>query len=219
VAALAGELGDALEVGVVVEDGQAGLLGAGGDEQVWQRNRAVLGALGEHRLNLQRPRNGGVVDRCARQAAQSLDEGTVRGAIASAVEKLQVDDAAGGDLAGDEQRLEHVANLGPCLTPGQGALVREKGGHVGGSAPGFSHRLGIVESERAGSEQQLDELLSLARLHDLGERGVHRVRQRLRTEDLLGGVDFFGVDLKGGLMTRGSGHRVPNIAKFWEIDS
>jgi hypothetical protein len=40
--ALAGELGDPLEVCVVVQDRQPGTLRAGGDQQVWQWHGAVL---------------------------------------------------------------------------------------------------------------------------------------------------------------------------------
>ena len=51
---LPGEFRDPIEVGVVVKHCEPGALRAGCDQQVGQRHGAVLRALGEQRLNLER---------------------------------------------------------------------------------------------------------------------------------------------------------------------
>jgi hypothetical protein len=65
------------------------------------------------------------------------------GSVAGAVEQLEIDDAAAGDLAGDEQWLEHLTYLRPGFAPCQGALVGEERGHRH-SAPGAGHHVGVV---------------------------------------------------------------------------
>ena len=99
-----------------------------------KRHGTVLRALGQHRLDLQRPFDAGLLDRHPRHAAQRLGEGAVGRPAGGAVEELQVDDAAGGDLSGEQKRFQHLAHLGAGLTPGKRALVGEEGGHPALSA-------------------------------------------------------------------------------------
>lgn len=134
-----------------MEDCQPGMLRAGRNEQVGQWHGAVLGALGELRLNFQCAIDDGVIDGSAWHSAQSLGEGFVVRGTGGAVEQLQVDDPAGGDLSVQQEGVQRLANLGSSLSPGQGALVGEEGGHYYCSAPGAGHDIGIVELERAGS--------------------------------------------------------------------
>jgi hypothetical protein len=58
------------------------------------------------------------------------------------------------------------------------------------SAPGAGDHVGVVEFERAGREEQLDEASTLLELDDFVERGVDGVGQRLGAEDLACGLDL-----------------------------
>ena len=71
---LAGQLRDALVVGVVVQHCEPGSLSAGSDEKIWQRYCAMLGLVGQPHLNLQRSINGGVGDGYAWHGAQAVGE-------------------------------------------------------------------------------------------------------------------------------------------------
>jgi hypothetical protein len=55
----------------------------------------------------------------------------------------------------------------------------------------------------AGSREQLEELLALLNSHDLVERGVDRLGERSRPEQLAGSFDLVEVDLERGLSDGG----------------
>ena len=196
---LSRELGDSLEVGVVVQDGQSGALRAGGYEQIGQRHRPMLGALGQHRLDLQRPFHTTFVERGSWHASEGLRCSAVRTSAAGTEKNLEVDDPTGGDLSRQEQWVQHFADLLASLVASQRALVGEESRHRPFSAPGARHYLGIVELQRTRGGKQLDQLPPPLELHNLGEGGVDSVCQRFGAEDRLGRVDLCAVDLERGL--------------------
>ena len=197
-----------------MQDGEAGPLRAGRDQQIRQRDGAVLRALGEHRLHLERPLHASLVERCPRHAAKRLSNGSIAAPTSGAVEDLEINHPAGGNLSPEQQRFDDISYLGPSLAPGQGARIRKERWH-GCSAPSAAHDIGVVESQGVRVEQQLNQLPSLSQLHDLGKRRVDRIRQRLGAEDLLRGVDLGRVDLKGGLVPGGRAHALNIAIRAW----
>jgi hypothetical protein len=77
-------------------------------------------------------------------------------------------------------------------------------------APGPAHHLWIIQRQRIGVEQQVEQFQPLLPFDDLLERHVNRVGQRLGAEDLLGGIDFLGVDFERRLAL-GDGDQAPTI--------
>jgi hypothetical protein len=91
-----------------------------------------------------------------------------------AVQKLQIDDAAGGDAPGQQQRLDDLPHPGTGIASGQRTLVRQVD-RLADSAPGAGHHLGIVELQSSRREQQLNEAPALLQLDHLIEGGIHGV--------------------------------------------
>src|ERR1700730_17752028 len=87
-----------------------------------------------------------------------------------------------------------------------------------GSAPRPGHRRAIVQLQRSGLEQEVHQPLALLELNDLVQRGIHRLGERFRAEDVARRIDLLEVDLEGRLASRCRSH-VQRIAKYLGQDS
>lgn len=150
-AGLAGNVGDQVEVLVVVEDREAGALGGHGDDRVRQRWGAVqrTAFLGQRLAYVQRtPPVLGTEGRLI-QAPEILPQRLESGAVAGAVEKLPLHRAANRDLAGSYQAREESPNLdrralppGYAPSAGIGKIGRHRSVEI--ELPGLAHPLQLV---------------------------------------------------------------------------
>lgn len=79
-------------------------------------------------LEGERPIDDGLRDRDARMARRAIG-GSCRSLGSGAVRLFEIDDSAGGDSPGLEERLDDVSHLRPGVAAGQSALVGEVDGH------------------------------------------------------------------------------------------
>src|ERR1700683_4463206 len=86
------------------------------------------------------------------------------------------------------------------------ALLSARNVGTASSTPGAGHRLGIVQRQRSGGEQKLDQRLALSELDHLREGRVDGVSQRLGPQDILRGLDLGDIHLERRLASRGRSH-------------
>jgi hypothetical protein len=106
---LAGDLGDEVEVRVVVQDADAELLCCGGDEQVGDL-AAPFAAAGEQALDLQRAAHMGRRRVDLGECFERSDELVPFACGAGRVADFEIADAGTGEFAGLGYRLDDVAD-------------------------------------------------------------------------------------------------------------